>query len=182
MDHFFIFLASIKLFIISSHFISLNSIPHTHNSSISSTISNLRPQLHHFIAHTPRKSSKQKKTLKTMRRLLEANALGPVHLLPTATRLPRAVVHDSMKSHWTGPPLYNPASSSPHEVTMNILRHEADGEPFFTKEALQELQAQLLRPLEEGEKYVAIGIDGTPVEFEPATGQVNEHVGHRFVK
>ncbi|RAK81961.1 uncharacterized protein BO72DRAFT_523854 [Aspergillus fijiensis CBS 313.89] len=116
-----------------------------------------------------------------MRRLLEANALGPVHLLPTATRLPRAVVHDSMKSHWTGPPLYNPASSSPHEVTMNILRHEADGEPFFTKEALQELQAQLLRPLEEGEKYVAIGIDGTPVEFEPATGQVNEHVGHRFV-
>ncbi|PYI27245.1 hypothetical protein BP00DRAFT_419021 [Aspergillus indologenus CBS 114.80] len=64
---------------------------------------------------------------------------------------------------------------------MNILRHEVDGEPFFTKEALLDLQAQLSRPLEEGEKYVAIGFEGTPVEFEPATGQVSEHVGHRFV-
>ncbi|RAH81998.1 hypothetical protein BO86DRAFT_389233 [Aspergillus japonicus CBS 114.51] len=117
-----------------------------------------------------------------MRRLLEVGALGPVHLLPTATRLPRAIVLDSMKSRWTGPPLYDPTSSSPHEVTINILQHEADGEPFFTKKALLDLQAQLSRPLEAGEKYVAIGFEGTPVEFEPAIGQVSEHVGHRFVK
>ncbi|RAL13433.1 uncharacterized protein BO97DRAFT_413415 [Aspergillus homomorphus CBS 101889] len=113
--------------------------------------------------------------------LIDIGAAGPVHMLPTSRRVPRAIAHQKMEAHWLGPPMYNPASLSPFQVAMNLIRFDQEGEPFFTKEFLREMQAQLARPLQSGERYTSIGVDGTPVEFEPAFGQVSNHMEFQYV-
>ena len=58
------------------------------------------------------------------------------------------------------------------DVQLNVRTWYDSGAPFFTKQAIQDLQNQLQSSLQTGEKIVIKGLDGKIIEVENETGKV----------